>query len=338
MSANPSNHAKPWHHTASGFRNPPGSRHMTPDAGTYWRFIGRMLRNARKPQVLPPGHALSADEALAGWRALEGQGPALMWLGHAAFLLRLGGKTVLLDPYLGEEAGPVRGMSPKRFVAPGLTPETLPPIDVVAISHNHYDHLCTDTLKRLPNRAGISMVVPLKLGAFFKPYGFGQVIELDWHDRHEADGLAITALPAVHWSKRTAFDANRSLWAGFALAGEGQKLCFTGDTAYHETLFREIGERHGPFDHALVPIGAYEPRAIMAGHHANPEEGVALGRDLGARRLVAMHWGTVMLTDEPPFEPPGRFRQAARDAGYAEEDAWVMRIGETRLLTPRPTN
>jgi N-acyl-phosphatidylethanolamine-hydrolysing phospholipase D len=328
---------KPWHHTPTGFRNPPGSPHMKPDAGTYWRFIGRMLRQSRKPQVLPAGHALSAEEALAGWQA-AGDGPALMWLGHAAFLLRLGGRTILLDPFLGPEAGPVRGMSPKRFVAPGLAPEQLPPIDVVAISHNHYDHLCTDTLVRLQHRGRITMVVPLKLGSFFQPYGFSRVVELDWHEHHAQDDLRITALPAIHWSKRTAFDANRTLWAGFALEAEGLKLCFTGDTAYHPEVFREIGERHGPFDHALVPIGAYEPRAIMAGHHANPEEGVALGRDMGARRLVAMHWGTVMLTDEPPFEPPGRFRAAAEAAGYAPEDAWVMRIGETRALKPWPRN
>lgn len=328
---------KPWHHTARGFRNPPGSPHLKPDAGTYWRFIGRMLRQSRQPQVVPPDHALEPGEALAGWQALQ-SGPALMWLGHAAFLLRLDGRNILLDPFLGDEAGPVRGLSPKRFVAPGLAPEQLPPIDILAISHNHYDHLCADTLARLPNRGRTTLVVPLRLGSYFRKLGFGQVVELDWHQQHEQHGLRITALPAIHWSKRTAFDANRTLWAGFALAGEGLNLCFTGDTAYHPAVFREIGRRHGPFDHALVPIGAYEPRAIMAGHHANPEEGVMLGRDMGARRLVAMHWGTVMLTDEPPFEPPGRFRAAAAAAGYAPEDAWLMRIGETRALKPWPQN
>ncbi len=328
---------KPWHHTARGFRNPPGSVHLKPDAGTYWRFIGRMLRQSRQRQIVPPDHALSPAEALAGWQAAQ-PGPALMWLGHAAFLLRLDGRNILLDPFLGEEAGPVRGLSPRRFVPPGLAPEQLPPIDLVLISHNHYDHLCTDTLARLAGRERMTLVVPLRLGAFFRKHGFGRVVELDWHEQHRQDELRITALPAIHWSKRTAFDANRTLWAGFALAGAGLNLCFTGDTAYHPAVFREIGRRHGPFDHALVPIGAYEPRAIMAGHHANPEEGVALGRDMAARRLVAMHWGSVMLTDEPPFEPPGRFRAAAAAAGYAPEDAWVMRVGETRALKPWPQN
>lgn len=327
---------RPAHHTDRGFCNPPGSPHMRADAGTYWRFIGRMLRNSRKSWPLPEGHALDANTAAAGWRS-HGETPALLWLGHAAFLLRLGGKTLLLDPYLGEVAGPVRRYSPRRFVPPAMPPERLPPIDLLVISHNHYDHLCAETLHRLPNRAGISVIVPLKLGRFFRRFGFRQVIELDWHDSLALDGLGVTALPAIHWSKRTAFDTNRTLWAGFALEAEGLRLYFAGDTAYGP-VFREIGERYAPFDYGLVPIGAYEPRIIMAGHHANPEEAVQIGRDIGAKRLVAMHWGTVMLTDEHPFEPPGRFRAAALQHGYGPEDAWVMAIGESRPLRPWPGN
>lgn len=327
---------KPYHHTPRGFRNPPGSPHMRPDAATYWRFIGRMLRNGRKRWPLPEGHALDADIAARGWQEAGGE-PALLWLGHAAFLLRLGGRTILLDPYLGEAAGPVRSLSPLRFVAPALAPEQLPPIDLLVISHNHYDHLCIDTLRRLPNRAATTVVAPLKLGSFFRRFGFRDVIELDWHDRYEVEGLTATALPAIHWSKRTARDTNRTLWAGFALEADGMRIYFAGDTAYGP-VFAEIGERYGPFDYGLVPIGAYEPRAIMAGHHTNPEEAVKIGRDIGAKRLVAMHWGTVMLTDEHPFEPPGRFRVAAGQHGYAEEDVWVMAIGETRRLVPAPRN
>lgn len=325
---------RPVHHTDVGFCNPPGSPQMRPDAATYWRFIGRMMRYGGRRWPLPPGHVLDAGAVAAGWRALGG-GPGLMWLGHAAFLLRLGGKTILLDPYLGEAAGPVRRFSPRRFVAPALLPENLPPIDLLVVSHNHYDHLCIDTLRRLPNRAAITVVAPLRLGAFFRRFGFREIVELDWHDTHRRDGPGITALPAIHWSKRTAFDTNRTLWAGFALEADGLRLYFAGDTAYGP-VFREICERYGPFDYGLVPIGAYEPRAIMAGHHANPEEAVQLGRDIGARRLVAMHWGTVMLTDEHPFEPPGRFRIAAEQGGYAVDDAWLMAIGETRPLRPWP--
>lgn len=328
--------AKPYHHTPQGFRNPPGSPHIRADAGTYWRFFGRMLRNSRWRWPLPDGHALGADATVRGWQDAAG-GPALLWLGHAAFLLRLGGRTILLDPYLGEKAGPVRGLSPRRFVPPALPPESLPPVDLLVISHNHYDHLCADTLRRLPNRADITVIVPLKLGGFFHRFGFREIIELDWHDSHAVDALTVTALPAIHWSKRTAGDTNRTLWAGFALQADGMRVYFAGDTAYGP-VFAEIGERYGPFDYGLVPIGAYEPRAIMAGHHTNPEEAVKLGRDIGAKRLVAMHWGTVMLTEEHPFEPPGRFRIAAGRHGYHEDDTWIMAIGETRRLAPAPRN
>lgn len=327
---------RPWHHTETGFRNPPGSPHMRPDAATYWRFIGRMMRYGARRWPLPPGHLREAAAAKAEWRALDGA-PGLLWLGHAAFLLRLGGKTILLDPYLGEVAGPVRSLSPRRFVPPALAVEDLPPVDLLVISHNHYDHLCIDTLRRLPDRGSITVIVPLKLGAFFRRFGFREIVELDWHDTYGTGGLRVSALPAIHWSKRTAFDTNRTLWAGFALEADGLRLYFAGDTAYGP-VFRDIGERYGPFDFGLVPIGAYEPRAIMAGHHANPEEAVMIGRDIGAKRLVAMHWGTVMLTDEHPFEPPGRFRMAAAQSGYAAEDAWLMAVGETRPLKPWPGN
>lgn len=327
---------KPYHHTPRGFRNPPGSPHLQPDFATKWGFLRRMMRNANLPQPVPADHVLDRDAVLAGWSALP-PGPALLWLGHAAFLLRLGGKTILLDPYLGEVAGPVRRFSPRRFVSPALTPEQLPPIDAVVISHNHYDHLCVDTLRRLPHRHRLSMIVPLKLGRFFRRFGFRDVVELDWHQRHSLDDLGVTALPAIHWSKRTLFDANRTLWAGFALEAEGLRVYFAGDTAYGP-VFREIGERYGPFDYGLVPIGAYEPQTIMAHHHATPEEAVAIGRDIGARRLVPMHWGTVILTEEPPFEPPQRYRAAARQAGYSDEEAWQLRIGESRILKPWPQN
>lgn len=328
---------RPAHHTPSGhFRNPPGSHHSRVTRAEYFRFVWRMLRESRILHPLPDGHVLPEQQALAGWQAAAG-GAALMWLGHAAFLLRLGGRTLLLDPYLGAEAGPVRGLSPRRYAPPGLSVGALPALDAMVVSHNHYDHLCAKTMAQMPGRRELPVVVPLKLGDWFRRRGFGRIFELDWHDRVEIGGVTVTALPAIHWSKRTPFDANRSLWAGFAFEAKGLRVFFAGDTGYGP-VFAEIGERYGPFDYALVPIGAYEPRSIMLGHHTDPEEAVRLGRDLKARRLVAMHWGTVMLTHEPPFEPPGRFHAAAAGAGYAPDDAWVMRIGETRALEPWPRN
>jgi L-ascorbate metabolism protein UlaG (beta-lactamase superfamily) len=144
-------------------------------------------------------------------------------------------------------------------------------------------------------------------------------------------GIEVTGLPAIHFSKRTLFDRNQTLWGGYAVQSSRKRLLFAGDTGYGP-IFPQLGRNARPFDAALLPIGAYEPRLLMRAVHVNPEEAVQIGRDLNARRLVAMHWGTIQLTEEPPFEPPERFRAAAHAAGYGDDQVWVLRIGETRVL------
>lgn len=327
----PAAEGRPAHHLPNGlFRNPPGSPLRDADMRTLLRFLARMARNARLPVEVPDGHVLSERRAAAALRLAHGA-DSLTWLGHASFLIRLAGKTVLTDPYLADYAGPNR-LSPKRLVRSGIATHNLPPVDVLLISHNHYDHLDEVTLRHLPNKDTIQVVVPLRLGSFFLRRGFQRVVELDWEQSFRLDGLEITALPVVHWSRRNAHDTNRTLWAGFSLRGAGRHLFFGGDSAYGE-VFRHIGERHGPFDAAMIGIGGYAPQTIMHASHATPEEAVQIGRDIGARQLVGMHWGTVQLTEEPVFEPPRRFLAAGRALGFADEDLWVMKIGETRLLT-----
>jgi L-ascorbate metabolism protein UlaG (beta-lactamase superfamily) len=206
------------------------------------------------------------------------------------------------------------------------------------LSHNHYDHLDTRTLDQLPGKERIVAIVPLGLGDYFRQRGFGVVNEVDWHDSIDLGAVTVTALPAIHFSRRGPFDRNKSLWMSAAIAWPGQRVYFSGDTA-HGPVFHEIGERYGPFTTALLGIGAYLPQIIMKASHTTPEEAVQVGRDIEADTLVAMHWGTVVLTDEPPFEPPERFRLAAAEAGYDGERAWIMKIGETRALPrPWPTN
>jgi N-acyl-phosphatidylethanolamine-hydrolysing phospholipase D len=320
----------PWHHTADGFRNPPGSPERGGDFGDWSSFFLRRFTD-RDEVALPAGHVLPAAEAQDGVANRRNDGDRLTWLGHASFLLRLDGRNILTDPYLSEYASPVAPLGPKRFAPPGLPAERLPPIDVLLLSHNHYDHLDLSTIEALAGKDRVEVVVPLGLAGCFKERGYLRVHELDWYGEQTLAGLAITALPAIHFSKRTPFDRNRTLWTGYAIQGRGKRVYFAGDTAYGP-VFQEIGRRIAPFDLALLPIGAYEPRLLMQGSHATPEEVLRIGRELGARRVVAMHWGTIRLTDEPPFEPPERFRAAAPAAGYAADDAWVMRIGETRSV------
>ncbi|MBL8113629.1 MAG: MBL fold metallo-hydrolase [Acidobacteria bacterium] len=323
---------RPSHHTATGFRNPPGAPHQTRSLKEFGPFFWRRLRESKKAVDVPEGHVLPVKDALEALHA-AGRHDSLTWLGHASFLVRLSGMTLLTDPYLTDYASPVKGTGPKRYVPPGIPIAKLPKLDAILLSHNHYDHLDARAMRQIPDREDLLTIVPLKLGKALRRLGFHNVIELDWWDEAPAPGdLVVTGLPAIHFSARTLFDRDRTLWCGFGVRSKKHNLYFSGDTGYFEPTFQEIGRRTGPYDTAIVPIGAYDPRPIMRSVHASPEEGVQIGTDLSAKRLVGMHWGTVVLTDEPPFEPPQRFREAAKDSGYASRDTWVMKIGETRTL------
>ena len=309
------------------FRNPAGSPLQTAGLADFAPFFLRRAADAGPPAV-PPGHVLPEAEAVS---ALRAAGPeSLTWLGHASFLLRTAGRTILTDPFLSDRASPLSVLGPKRYVPPGIPVDALPRIDAVVVSHNHYDHLDARTVEKISSKERIAAVVPKGLGGFFLQRGYRDVRELGWWEETRiGDDLVLAALPANHFSGRTPFDRNKTLWASWAIASRTRKVFFAGDTG-HGPVFEEIGRRIGPFDLGLVPIGAYEPASIMRPMHCNPEEAVALGRDVRASTLVAMHWGTIVLTDEPPFEPPGRFRAAANRAGFPDSRAWVMRIGETR--------
>jgi L-ascorbate metabolism protein UlaG (beta-lactamase superfamily) len=320
------------------FSNPPGSPQQTAGLADFVPFFLR--RATGRPPVVPAGHVLPAADAAA---ALSAAGPeSLTWLGHASFLIRTGGLTILTDPFLSDHASPVAGLGPRRFVPPGMPVDALPPVDAIVVSHNHYDHLDARTVEGISLKVGgaAAAVVPAGLGPFFASRGYSDVRELAWSSStllrksppspsSSFPSVSLTCLPAIHFSGRTPLDRNATLWCSWSIVSPSLRLYFAGDTGYGP-LFAGLGREHGPFDVALLPIGAYEPASIMRSVHLNPEEAVAVGRDLRASTLVAMHWGTIVLTDEPPFEPPGRFRAAARAAGYLDERAWVMKIGETR--------
>ncbi len=322
---------RPLHHTAAGFRNPPGSGPLRSGDRRAWTsfLYRRILRRAAV--AVPEGHVQPASETMDGVFNRRSDADRLTWLGHSSFLLRLDGLNILTDPFLTDYASPLPPFGPKRFAPPGLLPAQLPRIDLLLLSHNHYDHLDLRTIEALAGKDRIEVVVPLRLARYFEEGGYRRVHELDWHQELTFGELTIRALPAIYFSERSLFDRNRTLWTGYAIEGRNKRIYFAGDTAYGP-VFRELGRSGAPFDLGLLPIGAYEPRALMRAGHVTAEEAVTIGRELRAKRLVGMHWGAIQLTDEPPFEPPGRFRAAATAAGYDVEDAWVMRIGETRAV------
>ena len=317
--------AIPYHHNPSGgFRNLPSSPKRTTANGEMSQFIREELLSTREVEV-PDSHVMPKEEAVQSMAMAAN--PSVNWLGHASFIVRIANKTILTDPFIGKAAGPF-GIGPRRFVASPLTVDELPRVDVIAVSHDHYDHLDAHAIKNYPFKESTQVVVPLGLGRFFARRGYPNVLEQDWWDSWSDDGLTITTLPAVHFSGRGLFDRNKTLWASFAFRSETESIWFSGDTAIGE-VFREIGEREGPFDLALVAIGAYEPRSIMRSIHASPEEAVQIAVDIRAKQALGMHWGTIRLTSEDAFEPPLRFKRAARRQGYGENNANTLRIGAT---------
>ncbi len=264
---------------------------------------------------------------------------AVTWIGHSTLLVQLGSLNVLTDPIWSERASPWRAIGPRRLVPPGAPIEALPPIDLVLLSHNHYDHLDARTVRALAaSQPDAHWLVPLRLSNLVKSLGVRDVVELDWWDEHRLGDDSVACTPARHFSARTPLDRNRTLWCGFVVATTTGRFFYAGDTGFHPE-FERIGERFGPFAISAIPIGAYEPRWFMHPVHLNPDEAVMAFRSLHAggglaagRVMVGIHWGTFRLTDEPILEPPRRTREAWERAGLALDDLWVLAHGETRAM------
>ncbi len=258
--------------------------------------------------------------------------PTVTWIGHATLLVQMDHVSFLTDPTWSDTASPVSFAGPQRFVPPGVAIDDLPIIDFVVVSHNHYDHLDTGTLAALAERdSRTRFFVPLGNGDLLRDEGVENVVELDWGESRDFRDVRVTCLPSQHWSKRGVGDDNEALWSSWAVVGKQRRFYFAGDTGYFGG-FARIGRVFGGFDLAAVPIGAYEPKAMMQFSHMNPEEAVRAARDVRADRALAMHFGTFDLSDEPLDEPPRRFREAAESQEFGADAAWVLRIGETRAF------
>lgn len=271
------------------------------------------------PRVVNDGAILRAGTA----------NPSVTWVGHSTLLLQVDGINVLTDPHWGSRASPVSWAGPRRLAPPGLAFEDLPRIDVVVISHDHYDHLNLPTLARLAETHDPLFLVPLGLADWFADNGMRRVEELDWWQTREYRGVRFVCVPAQHFSQRTPWDGSRRLWASWAVLGRDRRFYFGGDTGYFDG-FREAGERLGPFDLSAISIGAYLPATMMHSVHTTPEEAVQASQDLRSRVLLGIHWGTFDLAEEPLAEPPRRMLAEAARRGIGPERAWVLKVGETR--------
>lgn len=325
------------HHTESGFRNIDYQDDKGLGAFLKWRWQ-RLFKESPADREYQfeldrSQHALLKDNQ---------ERTSLTWLGHATFLLQFKGLNILTDPHLTERASPFSWIGPKRQVPVPIELQQLPAIDVLLISHDHYDALDTDTIELLlvhNQQHPLTIIVPLGLKAWFAGQDFRtaadiHIIELDWQQSFALHGVNFTAEPSQHWGKRSLFDAYERLWASWVISAGQQRIFFAGDTGYADH-FRQIGEQYNGFNLALLPIGAYEPRWFMRGYHVNPQEAVQLHQDLKARYSVAMHWGTFILTDEPLDEPPRKLREALIEAKLPLSEFEVYKHGETRWLDGR---
>ena len=255
------------------------------------------------------------------------------FVGHATFLIQVAGINLLTDPVYSERASPVSFAGPRRVRAPAVRFDDLPAISLVLLSHNHYDHCDLGTLRALDRRFQPRLVTPIGNSRLLRSAGIRQVEEIDWWQSASAAPLPVTLTPAQHFSARSMFDRNRALWGGFLIEAGGRRILFAGDSGYGPH-WREIATRLGPFDLALLPIGAYEPRWFMKDIHMNPAEAAQAHLDLGARQSIAMHFGTFQLTPEGFDEPVRGLATALRQRGVSAEQFRTVEVGESVFVRP----
>lgn len=286
-----------------------------------WSVIHRITRRRRVQPPGPPATRVEPDLTLI--QRSDGS-PRITWIGHSSALISMAGGQLLIDPVFA----PRIGMFYKRHVPPGLTPEQLPAISAVLVSHNHYDHLDEQSISALPRH--VTVVVPTNLGVWFRRRGFDKVVELAWWESTRVGEVEVFAVPARHWSRRGPFDANRSHWCGFVLRANAASIYHAGDTAWFDG-FGDIGARFPNLDVAMLPIGGYEPTWFMDRNHMNPEQaGEAFGQ-LGASTMIPIHWGTFQMTDEPLCEPAERLRAWWSEHRQSEShgERAILDVGQT---------
>ena len=320
---------KPYHHLPDGtFRNPEGSPVRSKDV----KFSYRQFTKEKKKidLTVPKDHVVDKKTVLSNLKEYENE-DYIAWIGHATFLIKLGNTTIITDPVFSKNAGPLI-FGPDRFTEPALNLDEIPKTDLFLLTHNHYDHLDKSTIRKFPFKDA-KVLLPLKLGKYFKPR-FKDINEMDWYDEIKVNNdLKITFLPAVHWSKRSLTDTNKTLWGNFLIEYKGKKILFACDTGYGN-IYKDLGEKYGPIDITMINIGAYnfKPMFDKSIYHTTPEEALNVAQDLKSKKVIGMHWGTFVLSLEPIMEPRKRFKDNAENFGFNKKDAIVFKIGEFRKI------
>lgn len=318
------------HHTADGFRNVYGEKHR----GGFWKWKWAQWREGLPKKPLQ-GYKFPVRHPDVNFLQANRGEATMTWIGHATLLLQIGGVNILTDPHFSDRASPVDFAGPKRVVPPAMSIDELPNIDLVVISHNHYDHLDAASVIKLNKKANgkTRFLVPLGLKRWFTARKIDNVVEMDWWEERTESNLRIAFTPMQHWSKRTLSDTNQTLWGGWFIAKEDYKFLFLADTGYSKD-FADIYSRYGAVDLAAIPMGHYEPRWFMKLQHANPEDALNIMRDLHARQAVGIHWGTFDdLTDESLYDPPKALASAREQARLPDGQFFLMEHGEMRKLS-----
>jgi L-ascorbate metabolism protein UlaG (beta-lactamase superfamily) len=321
---------KPYHHLPDGtFRNPEGSPKR--DENIKWSFRAFNKEKKKIKIEYPKDHVINSSQVL---KELEKHSyeDYVAWIGHATFLIKLGDTTIITDPLFSKNSGPLI-FGPKRYADSAIRLNELPKTDLFLLTHNHYDHLDYSTIRNFPYKKS-KVIIPLKLSKYFTRNGFKDVNELDWYEEIKVnDDLKVTLLPAVHWSKRTLTDTNKTLWGNFLIEYKDKKIFFACDTGYGD-IYKLLGNKYGPIDLTFINIGAYnfKPMFDRSIYHATPEEALNIAQDLNSKKVIGMHWGTIVLSLEPIMEPPIRFKDNAEKYGFTKENTILFKIGQVSKL------
>ncbi len=287
--------------------------------------FGEMLQHQffGDEQRVPPKPPPVLQRTAADYATPPASGLRATWIGHASVLLEVDGKRVLTDPVFSARCSPFQWVGPERFAPPPIALQALPAIDVVVISHDHYDHLDMDTIIALAKR-GTRFIVPLGIGAHLDRWGVAaeQITDLDWYEHASVGDLQLTATPARHYSGRGVLGGDSTLWASWVIAGPTNRVFFSGDTGY-SAQFAKVGATYGPFDLTLIKVGASDPTWQQI--HMSPEEAVRTHRDVRGKVLLPVHWGTFNLAYHDWYEPADRVLEAAKKAGV---EIALPRLGE----------